>query len=122
MDNFNMPDNNTTQNFDGYQDTPAPKNGLGIASLILSILGLLTCCFFGVPAIILGIVGIVLAIICKHQNGSFPGVAIAGLVLSIISTLIGITYLTLIIVGFYGTGYYSEVFKQSYYDALNRMR
>ena len=63
------------------------SNGLAIASLVLGIVAIV-CCFIGLSwlGLILGIVGIVLAVKAKKQNPS--GMATAGLVLSIIGTVI----------------------------------
>ena len=63
-------------------------NGLAIASLVLGIVGIV-CIFAGKGwlSLILGIIGIILAVKSKKQSPS--GMATAGLVLSIISTVFG---------------------------------
>lgn len=61
-----------------------PSQGLAIASLVLGIAGLA----LGWIIPVLGIVGIILAVMAR-KNGNTGGIATAGLVLSIISTAIG---------------------------------
>ncbi len=63
-------------------------NGLQIAGLVCGIAAILTCCCYGVPAIILGIVGLVCAITGNKRSKS--GVGVAGLVCSIIGLIAGI--------------------------------
>ncbi len=62
-----------------------PRKGLGIASLVFGIISLLCCCL-GTP---IGLIGIILAIVALvKKNGK--GLAIGGLVTSIIGLVIGI--------------------------------
>ncbi len=63
-------------------------NGLQIAGLVCGILGICTSCCYGIPGIILGIAGLICAIIGNNRGKS--GVGIAGLVCSIISIVVGI--------------------------------
>lgn len=77
-----------------YEDRPnAPqpdeKRGLGIASMVLGIVAMITSCawFLGIPC---AIVGLVLGIISNNTRKN--GMAIAGIVLSIV-------YLALIVLG-----------------------
>lgn len=69
---------------------PKPANGMAIASLVLGILSVLCCClwFLG-GGIIPGLVGLILAIIC-FSKGNKGGVAVAGLVLSIIGLVLSV--------------------------------
>jgi len=73
-----------------YQQPVPPKqsNGLALASMIVSIFALITCCipFVQFP---LAVVAIVLVILSK-KGRPFHGFAIAGLVMAIISILISI--------------------------------
>lgn len=77
------------QQYQPYQQ-PQPKqsNGVALASMIVGIFALLTCCipFIQFP---LAVIAIVLVIISK-KGKPFHGFAIAGLVLGIISILISI--------------------------------
>lgn len=67
-----------------------PNNGMAIASLICGIVGILSCCCCGI-GFILGIVGLILAIVSKGKNGGkMSGLAIAGLICSIVAILSGV--------------------------------
>lgn len=70
-----------------YPHTPAPKkrNGLAIASFIISLLGLLSCCCSPL-GLILGVVGLILVILSK-KGQPFDPFAVAGLVLAIIAII-----------------------------------
>lgn len=106
MDNNNMM-NNGFESQPAYSQPaysqPAQQGGTNvkaILALVFGILSILTCCCYGVVAIILGIVGIVMAVMAKKDNmGQFPGMAIAGLVCSIIGILLGIGYWILFFIG-----------------------
>ena len=63
-------------------------NGLQVAGLVCGILGICTSCCYGLPGIILGIAGLICAIIGNNRGKT--GVGIAGLVCSIISIVVGI--------------------------------
>jgi hypothetical protein len=70
-----------------YQPVHQPKNGLAIASLVFGIIGVFTSWILvGIPFCI---VGLVLAAVGKRRSGD-KGMAIAGLVLSIIGIVVGI--------------------------------
>lgn len=78
-----------------YQQYPAPEDpgrGMGIASMVLGIIGLCTGWCWGVGAV-LGIVGIVLAIMSGNKSKQVGlkqnGLAITGLVCSIIAVVCG---------------------------------
>lgn len=57
-------------------------SGLSIASLILGLFGVICCSCCGLPT---GIAGIVLAVIDRVRRGRFDGIALAGLITSIVS-------------------------------------
>lgn len=72
-----------------YQQTPSRQsNGMALASMIVGIFALLTCCipFIQFP---LAVISIVLVILSK-KGKPFHGFAIAGLVMAIISILVSI--------------------------------
>lgn len=94
MDNNNMM-------YNGYEQPAEKKTSVkAILSLVFGILALLTCCYYGVPGIILGIVGVVLANLSKKDtDGKRSGLALAGMICSIIAIVAGAIYLILIIVG-----------------------
>lgn len=106
MDNNNMMNNGFDSQPMYSQPTysqPEPQkntNVKAILALVFGILSILTCCCYGVVSIILGIVGIVMAVLAKKENmGQFPGMAIAGLVCSIIGILLGVAYWILFLIG-----------------------
>ncbi len=74
------------------QPSQDPGKGMGIASLVLGIVGLCTGNLYGLGCV-LGIVGIVLAVMSGNKSSSAGlqrnGLAIAGLVLSILSVVVG---------------------------------
>lgn len=79
------------------QPPRSPKNGFGIAALVLGILGLLTSLFFGgivfgIPAIVLGALGRGRA---KRREATNGGMALAGLVLGVVSLLISAAVIAL---------------------------
>lgn len=69
-----------------------PGKGLAIGSLILGILGLLSGWIFGIGCV-LGIVGVVLAVMAnnKNQAAGVPrtGLATAGIILGILAIVFG---------------------------------
>ncbi len=76
------------QGYNSYQQPPKRRNNLALASMIVSIFALLSCCvpFIQFP---LAVVAIVLVILSK-KGQPLHGFAIAGLVMAIISILISI--------------------------------
>ena len=67
-----------------------PRNGFGVAALVLGIIGLLFGLIFGVLAIIFGSLGMKRAQRGEATNG---GQAKAGFILGIISVALGVVYL-----------------------------
>lgn len=69
-----------------------PGKGMGVAALVLGVVGLCTGWFYGVGCIC-GIIGVVLAVKSTNtsQAAGFPtsGLATAGLVCSIIAIVVG---------------------------------
>lgn len=64
---------------------------MGVASLVLGIIAVLIALFaqsVGYIGIILGVIGIILAALGMKKNPEKKGIAVAGLVLSIIATAI----------------------------------
>jgi len=79
----------------GYDGRPAPKNGMGIAALVLGVLALLTGFFiigglFGLVAIVLGIIGSRRA---KRGLATNRGMAITGVILGVIGVLLTVAVL-----------------------------
>jgi hypothetical protein len=79
----------------GYPMQAAPKNGLGIASLIVAIIGLLS--IFG--GILLGIVAVILGVLgrgrAKRGEATNGGVATAGIVLGVLAVVVSIIAIAL---------------------------
>ena len=67
-------------------ETQMKQSGLGIASLVLGIIGLLSSCI--IIGIVPAIIGLILAIISLTQKDKKHGTAIAGLICCIISIVI----------------------------------
>ena len=82
---------------------PGENNGVdgkAVGSLVCGILGILLCCCYGIPGIILGVIAIVLAVMAKRDNmGTFPGLAIGGLICGIIAVAAGLIFIACMIVG-----------------------
>lgn len=120
-----MDSNNYYNNTNGQYDANAyvapemsaptanPNNGMAIGSLICGIVGILSCCCCG-GGTIFGIVGIILAIVSRGKNGGkMSGLAIAGLICSILSIIAGIVGLIYIFaVG--GAEAFMEGFNEGY--------
>jgi hypothetical protein len=76
----------------------APKNGLGIAALVLAVVGLLSVATvfspiaLGVVAVILGFIGRARARRGVADNG---GVAIAGIVLGALAVVVGLAFIAI---------------------------
>lgn len=83
-------------------EAPAPQsNGFAIASLILGILSILGTCCCGI-GVLFGIVGIILGCLQPKDNlGNKPGMAIAGIVTSVIGILFGIGFFVLFAISSY---------------------
>ncbi|MCM2425848.1 DUF4190 domain-containing protein [Streptomyces sp. RKAG337] len=74
--------------------TPSPRNGYGLTALVLGIVGavLSVMCFFAVLGAPLGIAAIIFGIvgrrIAKRGESTNPGQALAGLILGIVATVL----------------------------------
>lgn len=91
-----------------------PNNGFAIGSLICGIVGILCCCCCGGGTVI-GIVGIILAVVSRGKNGGkMSGLAIAGLVCSIIASVFGIIG-AIYMLGAGGVDAFIDGFYEGYY-------
>lgn len=83
-------------NFDYTPQQPQkdPGHGLAIASLVLGIISLLSCCCVYL-SVVVGVVGVVLAIISKSKSntGKMETMAKVGLALSIVGVVLSIGYI-----------------------------
>lgn len=68
-----------------------PTSGMATASLVLGIIGILFTCCCGTGAV-LGLIGLILAIVDRKRNGSFSSVALGGLITSIIAVVLGVAF------------------------------
>ena len=86
-------------NQNAYNLVPKKKTSTkAILSLIFGIAGIVTCCGFGILGVILGIAGVVLAILSRNDNdGKMEGLAIAGLIVSIVAFVFGLGYLCIMV-------------------------
>ncbi len=86
-------------NQNAYNPVPQKKNSTkAILSLIFGIAGIVTCCAFGILGVILGIAGVVLAILSRNDNdGKMEGLAVAGLVVSVVAFVFGLGYLCIMV-------------------------
>ncbi|WP_139818452.1 DUF4190 domain-containing protein [Mycobacterium celatum] len=102
----------------GYPPPSAiPKNGLGIASLVLAIVGLLfVWSVFG--GVVLGLVATVLGFLgwarVKRGEANNGGVAIAGIVLGIVGIVVGLAFAAIWI------ALWKDVGGDNYFDCLDR--
>jgi uncharacterized protein DUF4190 len=85
--------------YGGYPpQAAAPKNGLGIASLVLAVIGLLSVATVFAP-IALGIVAVVLGFLAharaKRGTADNGGVAIAGIVLGGLAVVVGVAFIAI---------------------------
>lgn len=85
-----------------YNQPSGGANGMQIAGMVLGILGILVCCCYGIPSLILGGIGLILAIVGNNKNRG-NGVGIAGLVLCIIALVLGVLSTALYVYSFYIT-------------------
>lgn len=101
--------------YPGYPQAPAaPKNGLGIASLVVAIIALLSV--FG--GIVLGVVAVILGFLgwgrAKRGEANNGGIAVAGIVLGVLSIIEAIVMIWLAVWGF------NEVGGTDYIDCVSR--
>lgn len=83
------------------QDPMQPQQesiGMAIASLVLGIVSIVTCCWWQV-SIVVGIVGLVLGILHNKKQTTGKGMAIAGIVLSIVGLSISVIIIALTLAG-----------------------
>jgi hypothetical protein len=89
----------------GYGQAPEPKKsaGLSIASMVLGIVALVFGCCVPVVTYICAIVGVILGAVALAKHAGGKGMAIAGLVCSIVA-LIPAIYITVV-----GASIWSEI-------------
>ena len=75
-------------------------HGYAVASLILGIIGLVTCCCYGVTAVVLGVIGLILGILSR-KHGNNEGISLAGVIISAISLGLGLIFGAIVVVAFF---------------------
>jgi heme/copper-type cytochrome/quinol oxidase subunit 2 len=83
--------------YGGYQPPPTgPKNGLGIAALVIAILGLVFC-WTVIGGVVLGVVAVIIGIVgrgrAKRGQATNGGVAIAGAVLGLLAVIVSLAFI-----------------------------
>jgi hypothetical protein len=102
----------------GFVPPPTgPRNGLGVAALVVAIIGLVFCwtvaggVILGVVAVIMGFVGRGRVTRGQATNG---GVAIAGIVLGILAIIVSLVFIWIWV------GLFDKVGGSSYVDCLSK--
>ena len=106
------------QPYTGYSAPPvAPRNGLGIASLVIAIIGLVTCASV-VLGVILGIVAVVIGFAArgrvKRGEANNGGVAVAGIVLGFVAIVASLAFVAIWV------SVFREVGGQDYVDCVRK--
>jgi Domain of unknown function (DUF4190) len=106
------------QPYSGFAPPPiGPRNGLGIAALVLAIIGLVFCwtvfggVILGVSAVIIGFVGRGRVTRREATNG---GVAIAGIVLGFLAIIVSLVFIPIWI------GVFHQLGGSDYIDCLSK--
>jgi hypothetical protein len=100
----------------GYPPPPtAPKNGLGIAALVVAIFALVSC-WTVVGGVILGIVAVILGIVgrsrAKSGQATNGGIAIAGILLGVLGVIVSLVFIPI------WMGVFKEVGGSDYLDCV----
>jgi uncharacterized protein DUF4190 len=106
------------QPYAGYTPPPiGPRNGLGIAALVIAIIGLVFC-WTVAGGIILGIVAVVIGFLArgrvKRGQATNGGIAIAGIVLGFLAIIVSLVFIPIWI------GMFGEVGGTDYVDCLSK--
>jgi hypothetical protein len=102
----------------GYPAPPTgPRNGLGVAALVLAIVGLVLC-WTVAGGIILGLCAVIIGFVARgrvtHGEATNGGVAIAGIVLGILAIIVSLVFIPIYIAAF------QEVGGGDYMDCLSK--
>jgi hypothetical protein len=94
-----------------------PRNGLGIAALVLAIIGLVFC-WTVAGGVILGVIAVVIGFVAwgrvKSGQATNGGVAIAGIVLGFLAIIVSLIFIPIWI------GVFDEVGGTDYVDCLSK--
>lgn len=96
------------QPYAGYAQPPiAPKNGLGIAALVVAIIGLVFC-WTVAGGVILGFAAVIIGFVArgrvKRGQATNGGVAIAGIVLGFLAIIVSLVFIPIWVSFFEGMG------------------
>lgn len=103
---------------DYYPAPPAaPRNGLGIAALVIAIIALISS-FSVAGGIVLGIAAVILGFLgrarVKRGEANNSGVALAGIVLGVAAIVVGLAFIAIWV------GLFKEVGATDYFDCLQQ--
>ncbi|MEZ0339601.1 DUF4190 domain-containing protein [Mycobacterium sp. pV006] len=95
----------------------APKNGLGIAALVLAIVGLVLC-WTVAGGVILGVCAVIIGFVArgrvKRGEATNGGIAVAGIALGFVSVVAALVFIPIYI------GLFDQVGGTDYVDCLSR--
>ncbi|GHJ94415.1 hypothetical protein SNE510_39340 [Streptomyces sp. NE5-10] len=84
-----------------YGPVPGQYNGMGTAGMVLGIIGTCLFWFYGVPSIVLGVLALIFGILGRKRahrgEASNGGAATAGIVLGIVSAVLGAAVIALVV-------------------------
>ncbi|GHG27635.1 DUF4190 domain-containing protein [Streptomyces hydrogenans] len=84
-----------------YGPMPGQYNGMGTAGMVLGIIGTCLFWFYGVPSIVLGVLALIFGILGRKRahrgEASNGGAATAGIVLGIVSAVLGAAVVALVV-------------------------
>ncbi|MFF3516514.1 DUF4190 domain-containing protein [Streptomyces sp. NPDC002573] len=88
----------------GWPGMPAPpRNGLGVAAMVLGILAVCLFCMYGVVSLILGILAVIFGIKGRKRveagEADNRGQALAGFILGIVGIVLGVAVIVLMVIG-----------------------
>ncbi|AGB23319.1 hypothetical protein Mycsm_02996 [Mycobacterium sp. JS623] len=105
------------QPYAGYAAPVGPRNGLGIAALVVAIIGLVLC-WTVVGGVILGVGAIIMGFVArgrvKRGEATNGGVAIAGIVLGFLAIVVSLVFIPIWI------GMFEDVGGSNYVDCLSK--
>ena len=106
------------QPYSGFAPPPTgPRNGLGIAALVIAIVGLVFC-WTVAGGVILGLTAVIIGFVAqgrvKRGEATNGGVAIAGIVLGFLAIIVSLVFIPIWI------GVFEEVGGTDYVDCLSK--
>jgi hypothetical protein len=97
--------------------SPAPKNGLGIAALVVGIVGLLGSVSV-VGGVVLGIAAVIMGLVArgraKRGEATNGGVSLAGVIIGVVAIIAGLVFVA------FWVGLFNEVGAGDYLDCLQQ--